>query len=90
MVTDFFLEKCYVKNKIYVECTKNYRERIIIELKHYFASMEIWYQYFICKVLQLGVIVIIISLLFLLTLLICYCSNNIATVFNSLIQTSLS
>ena len=40
MVTDFFLEKCYVKNKIYVECTKNSWERIIIELKHYFANME--------------------------------------------------
>ena len=40
MVTDFFLEKCYVKNKIYVECTKNSRERIIIEHKHYFANME--------------------------------------------------
>ena len=40
MVTDFFLEKCYVKNTIYVECTKNSWERIIIELKHYFANME--------------------------------------------------
>ena len=40
MVTDFFLEKCYVKNKIYVEYTKNSWERIIIELKHHFANME--------------------------------------------------
>lgn len=58
MVTDFFLEKCYVKNKIYVECTKNSWERIIIELKHYLKTWKIFYQYFICKFLQLDVIVI--------------------------------